>query len=49
MMFLIFILGFFIEWIEINYIAVPLFLPVLLALLFMYPEIALWLPKAIGW
>lgn len=110
MMFLIFILGFFIEWIEISYIAVPLFLPVLLAqgvdpvwlamlitlnlqssfltppfgwalfylkgvappeitikdiykgvvpfiamqgvalvLLFMYPEIALWLPKAIGW
>jgi len=110
MMFLIFILGFFIEWIEISYIAVPLFLPVLLAqgvdpvwlamlitlnlqssfltppfgwalfylkgvappevtirdiykgvvpfiamqavalvLLFMYPQIALWLPKAIGW
>lgn len=110
MMFLIFILGFFIEWIEISYIAVPLFLPVLLAqgvdpvwlamlitvnlqssfltppfgwalfylkgvappdvtikdiykgvvpfiilqgitltLLFFYPQIALWLPKAIGW
>jgi tripartite ATP-independent transporter DctM subunit len=31
MIFLIFILGFFIEWIEISYIAVPLFLPVLLA------------------
>jgi tripartite ATP-independent transporter DctM subunit len=28
MMFLIFVLGFFIEWIEISYIAVPLFLPV---------------------
>ena len=27
-MFLIFILGFFIEWIEISYIVVPLFLPV---------------------
>ncbi len=110
MMFLIFVLGFFIEWIEISYIAVPLFLPVLLAqgvdpvwlamlitvnlqssfltppfgwalfylkgvappevtikdiykgvvpfitmqflallLLFFYPQIALWLPKAIGW
>jgi tripartite ATP-independent transporter DctM subunit len=110
MMFLIFILGFFIEWIEISYIAVPLFMPVLiaqgvdpvwlamlitvnlqssfltppfgwalfylkgvappevtikdiyrgvvpfiilqavaLALVFFYPQIALWLPKAIGW
>jgi len=110
MMVLIFVLGFFIEWIEISYIAVPLFLPVLLAqgvdpvwlamlitvnlqssfltppfgwalfylkgvappevtikdiykgvlpfiamqavtllLLFFYPQIALWLPKAIGW
>ena len=110
MMFLIFILGFFIEWIEISYIAVPLFLPVLLAqgvdpvwlamlitvnlqssfltppfgwalfylkgvappevsirdiykgvvpfigmqavtlaLVFFYPQISLWLPKAIGW
>ncbi|MBX9871171.1 MAG: TRAP transporter large permease subunit [Burkholderiaceae bacterium] len=110
MMALIFILGFFIEWIEISYIAVPLFLPVLLAqgvdpvwlamlitvnlqssfltppfgwalfylkgvappevtikdiykgvvpfiimqgatlaLVFFYPQIALWLPKAIGW
>ena len=110
MMLIIFILGFFIEWIEISYIAVPLFLPVLLAqgvdpiwlamlitvnlqssfltppfgwalfylkgvappgvtiadiykgvvpfvlmqaialvIVFMYPEIALWLPKAIGW
>ncbi|MFN5724864.1 MAG: TRAP transporter large permease subunit, partial [Betaproteobacteria bacterium] len=109
MMFLIFILGFFIEWIEISYIAVPLFMPVLiaqgvdpvwlamlitvnlqssfltppfgwalfylkgvappevtikdiyrgvvpfiilqgvaLALVFFYPQIALWLPKAIG-
>jgi tripartite ATP-independent transporter DctM subunit len=110
MMALIFVLGFFIEWIEISYIAVPLFLPVLvnqgvdpvwlamlitvnlqssfltppfgwalfylkgvappevsikdiyrgvlpfialqamtLALVFLYPQIALWLPKAIGW
>ena len=32
MMVLIFILGFFIEWIEISYIAVPLFLPLLLKL-----------------
>ena len=31
MMALIFVLGFFIEWIEISYIAVPLFLPVLIA------------------
>ncbi len=110
LMALIFVLGFFIEWIEISYIAVPLFLPVLvaqgvdpvwlamlitvnlqssfltppfgwalfylkgvappevgikdiykgvvpfiamqaitLALVFFYPAIALWLPKAIGW
>ena len=28
LMFLIFVLGFFIEWIEISYIAVPLFLPI---------------------
>ncbi len=110
MLALIFVLGFFIEWIEISYIAVPLFLPVLinqgvdpvwlamlitvnlqtsfltppfgwalfylkgvappevsirdiyrgvmpfivlqgltLALVFSYPQIALWLPKAIGW
>ena len=110
LMALIFVLGFFIEWIEISYIAVPLFLPVLvaqgvdpvwlamlitvnlqtsfltppfgwalfflkgvappevriqdiyvgvmpfivlqgatLALVFFYPQIALWLPKAIGW
>ena len=110
MMFLIFVLGFFIEWIEISYIAVPLFLPVLisqgvdpvwlamlitvnlqtsfltppfgwalfylkgvappevsikdiyrgvvpfivlqaatLVLVFLYPQISLWLPKAIGW
>jgi tripartite ATP-independent transporter DctM subunit len=110
MMVLIFVLGFFIEWIEISYIAVPLFLPVLLAqgvdpvwlamlitvnlqssfltppfgwalfylkgvappevtikdiykgvipflamqavtlvLVFCYPQIALWLPKVIGW
>ncbi len=110
MMALIFVLGFFIEWIEISYIAVPLFLPVLIAqgvdpvwlamlitinlqssfltppfgwalfylkgvappevrikdiyqgvvpfivlqgatlvLVFFYPQIALWLPKAIGW
>ena len=31
MMALIFVLGFFIEWIEISYIAVPLFLPVLIS------------------
>lgn len=110
MMAVIFVLGFFIEWIEISYIAVPLFLPVLLAqgvdpvwlamlitvnlqssfltppfgwalfylkgvappevtikdiyigvvpfiimqgvalcLVFYYPQISLWLPKAIGW
>lgn len=110
MMMIIFVLGFFIEWIEISYIAVPLFLPFLinmgvdpvwlamlitmnlqssfltppfgwalfylkgvappeigikdiyqgvlpfialqlcaLMLLFLYPQIALWLPKAIGW
>ncbi len=110
LMAVIFLLGFFIEWIEISYIAVPLFLPVLvaqgvepvwlamlitvnlqssfltppfgwalfylkgvappevgikdiykgvvpfvvlqgitLALVFFYPQIALWLPKAIGW
>lgn len=110
MMALIFVLGFFIEWIEISYIAVPLFLPVLvnqgvdpvwlamlitvnlqssfltppfgwalfylkgvappevgirdiykgvmpfiglqaltLVLVFAYPSIATWLPKAIGW
>jgi TRAP-type mannitol/chloroaromatic compound transport system permease large subunit len=29
MLFIIFILGFFIEWIEICYIAVPLFLPIM--------------------
>jgi tripartite ATP-independent transporter DctM subunit len=28
MLFLVFILGFFLEWIEISYIAVPLFLPI---------------------
>ena len=110
MLLIIFVLGFFIEWIEISYIAVPLFLPILinlgvdtvwlamlvtlnlqssfltppfgwalfylkgvappdvnikdiylgvlpfiglqftaLVLLFFYPQIALWLPKAIGW
>jgi tripartite ATP-independent transporter DctM subunit len=110
MLLLIFILGFFIEWIEISYIDVPLFLPVLIAqgadpvwiammitvclqssfltppfgwalfylkgvappevkikhlykgvipfvimqgvalfLVFYYPQISLWLPKAIGW
>jgi tripartite ATP-independent transporter DctM subunit len=110
LMALIFVLGLFLEWIEISYIAVPLFLPVLvsqgvdpvwlamlitvnlqssfltppfgwalfylkgvappevgikdiykgavpfiamqalaLVLLFSYPQIALWLPKAIGW
>ncbi len=31
MMALIFVLGFFIEWIEISYIVVPLFLPILQA------------------
>jgi tripartite ATP-independent transporter DctM subunit len=110
LMLLIFILGFFIEWIEISYIAVPLFLPVFVSqgvdlvwlamlicvnlqtsfltppfgwalfflrgvappevktrdiylgvipfiamqvltvvLVFMFPQIALWLPKVIGW
>lgn len=107
---LIFVLGFFIEWIEISYIAVPLFLPVFAAqnvdlvwlgmlicvtlqtsfltppfgwalfflrgvappevttkhmyvgvipfvamqllavlLVFLFPQLALWLPKTIGW
>ncbi len=110
MLLIIFVLGFFIEWIEISYIAVPLFLPILLnlgvdpvwlamlitvnlqssfltppfgwalfylkgvappsvnikdiykgvvpfiglqlltlTLVFLFPQIALWLPKAIGW
>jgi len=110
LMLIIFVLGFFIEWIEISYIAVPLFLPVFasqnvdmvwlamlicvnlqtsfltppfgwalfflrgvappqvttrhmylgvipfiaiqalaVVLVFCYPQIALWLPKAIGW
>ena len=110
LMLLIFVLGFFIEWIEISYIAVPLFLPVFVqqgvdivwlamlicvnlqtsfltppfgwalfflrgvapttittrhmyvgiipfvamqvlgvVLLFFFPQLALWLPKAIGW
>lgn len=110
MMLIIFVLGFFIEWIEISYIVVPLFLPILqaanvdlvwiaalialnlqtsfltppfgwalfylrsvappevptiaiykgvvpyiflqllaLAMLFAYPSIATWLPRAIGW
>ncbi|MEP7031597.1 MAG: TRAP transporter large permease subunit [Pseudolabrys sp.] len=31
LMFLIFVLGFFIEWIEISYIAVPLFLPIFIS------------------
>ena len=31
LMLLIFVLGFFIEWVEISYIAVPLFLPVFVA------------------
>ena len=31
LMVLIFVLGFFLEWIEISYIAVPLFLPVFIA------------------
>ncbi len=110
LMLLLFILGFFLEWIEISYIALPLFLPVFvasgvdmvwiailvamnlqtsfltppfgwalfflrgvappevttgdiyrgvipfigiqllgLALVFLYPSLATWLPKAIGW
>jgi tripartite ATP-independent transporter DctM subunit len=110
MMLLIFVLGFFIEWIEISYIAVPLFLPIFaaadvdkvwlatmicvnlqtsfltppfgwalfflkgvappevqtadiyrgtipfvllqllgLVLVFLVPDLALWLPRAIGW
>ena len=110
LMLLIFVLGFFIEWIEISYIAVPLFLPVFIqqnvdmvwlamlicvnlqtsfltppfgwalfflrgvappeittrhmyvgiipfvamqilgvVLVFFFPQLALWLPKAIGW
>ncbi len=110
MLLLIFVLGFFIEWIEISYIVVPLFLPLLLkmnvdlvwvasliavnlqtsfltppfgwalfylrsvappevptlaiykgvvpficlqlmalVLVYMYPAIATWLPRAIGW
>ena len=110
LMALIFVLGFFIEWIEISYIAVPLFLPVFvsqdvnitwlamlicvnlqtsfltppfgwalfflrgvappqiktrqiylgvlpfigmqafgLVILYFFPQIALWLPAAIGW
>ncbi|NJD89276.1 MAG: TRAP transporter large permease subunit [Betaproteobacteria bacterium] len=110
LMLLIFVLGFFLEWIEISYIAVPLFLPVFVSqgvdlvwlamlicvnlqtsfltppfgwalfflkgvappevttrqiylgvipfigmqvlavvLVFLFPAIALWLPKAIGW
>ncbi len=110
LMLLIFVLGFFIEWIEISYIAVPLFLPVFVSqnvdlawlamlicvnlqtsfltppfgwalfflrgvappeittrhmylgimpfvamqilavvLVFFFPQLALWLPKVIGW
>jgi tripartite ATP-independent transporter DctM subunit len=110
LMLIIFVLGFFIEWIEISYIAVPLFLPVfvaqnvdlvwlamlicvnlqtsfltppfgwalfflrgvtppevttrhmylgvipfiamqivVVALVYFYPQLALWLPKTIGW
>ena len=110
LMLIIFVLGFFIEWIEISYIAVPLFLPVFVAqnvdlvwlamlicvnlqtsfltppfgwalfflrgvappeittrhmylgiipfvsmqvlgvvLVYFFPQLALWLPKAIGW
>ena len=110
LMLLIFVLGFFLEWIEISYIAVPLFLPVFVSqgvdlvwlamlicvnlqtsfltppfgwalfflkgvappevstrqiylgvipfigmqvlavvLIFSFPQIALWLPKSIGW
>jgi TRAP-type mannitol/chloroaromatic compound transport system permease large subunit len=32
LMAIIFVLGFFVEWIEISYIAVPLFLPILINL-----------------
>jgi tripartite ATP-independent transporter DctM subunit len=87
MLVLLFVLGFFLEWIEICYIVLPLFLPIFagtniwslfflkgvappgvtsgdiylgvapfvglqvigLLLLFNFPEIATWLPKAIGW
>ena len=110
LMALLFVLGFFLEWIEISYIALPLFLPVLhqsgvdlawvailvavnlqtsfltppfgwalfflkgvappelrtsdiyrgvvpfiavqlvgLSLVYLYPQLALWLPGAIGW
>ncbi|MGH8702375.1 MAG: TRAP transporter large permease [Burkholderiales bacterium] len=110
LMLIIFVLGFFIEWVEISYIAVPLFLPVFVAqnvdmvwlamlicvnlqtsfltppfgwalfflrgvapttittrhmyvgvipfvsmqvlgvvLMYFFPQLALWLPKAIGW
>lgn len=110
MMILLFILGFFLEWIEISYIALPLFFPIflnagvdpvwlailvamnlqtsfltppfgwalfflkgvappevktmhiykgvlpfiglqasMLVILFLYPDLATWLPKAIGW
>jgi tripartite ATP-independent transporter DctM subunit len=110
LMLLIFVLGFFIEWVEISYIALPLFLPVFLSqnvdmvwlamlvcvnlqtsfltppfgwalfflrgvappqvttrhmylgvlpfigmqlvgllLIFVYPQLALWLPRLIGW
>jgi tripartite ATP-independent transporter DctM subunit len=110
LMLLIFVLGFFIEWVEISYIAVPLFLPVFVSqnvdlvwlgmlicvnlqtsfltppfgwalfflrgvappqvttrhmyvgvlpfvamqiiavvLIYFFPQIALWLPKVIGW
>ena len=41
LMVLIFVLGFFLERIEISCIAV--------VLVFFFPQIALWLPKAIGW
>ncbi len=37
MLLIIFLLGFFLEWIQITYIAIPLFLPFLLA----YPEFSL--------
>ncbi len=110
MLFLLFVLGFFLEWIEISYIVLPLFLPIFdgsnvdmvwiailvclvlqtsfltppvgwalfflkgvappevtsrdiyvgvlpfvalqviaIVLLFLFPEIATWLPKAMGW
>lgn len=45
MLLLIFLLGFFLEWIQITYIVVPMFLPILA----MYPEYSLvWVAILIG-